>query len=418
MIKHDAVRLSHFERYTPLATTVFFVLFWIYWVYRVGFEVWQSFPVFVFGWTFAHYSLLTLLALDQCRQRKWNLSSWLYACRWEIIFFYWVVPAIVVQAVLVAWGFDWAFDYYHQKSDNNYKPSFPAFAITLPLWPLFLLLWYIRDINRAADIRQAHMNHLQADFHQLQEWVTTSEKTALRVSAIYQLKRFYTGEVLDGVTDHFEKPVLELFNVLLTEIEDGESEPANEAIKRAIESAISGTGSNLRGSEAHQKLGKVYENLGKQEAALEEQKKALAIDPKNADAFLSIGNLWRNQGNISDALAAYERAIEIKPDGIEALNNLGALLGELGRKEEAKEAFLKSIEQWPHGFAGPFNMACLLSGEKPQCALNWLRKALERNTQRVLELAETDTDLDPLRDLPEYSALIEEFKGRGSDPPS
>jgi tetratricopeptide (TPR) repeat protein len=52
-------------------------------------------------------------------------------------------------------------------------------------------------------------------------------------------------------------------------------------------------------------------------------RRALALDPKLAQAHYNLGNALRDQGDLAGAVAAFRRAIELRPDYAEAHCNLG-----------------------------------------------------------------------------------------------
>src|SRR5208282_4023308 len=72
------------------------------------------------------------------------------------------------------------------------------------------------------------------------------------------------------------------------------------------------------------------------EAALQ---RALALDPRLADAWFNLANVQREQKRFAAAEASYRQVVALQPQHIGALNNLGGLLLRCERKEEAAEAF-------------------------------------------------------------------------------
>jgi tetratricopeptide (TPR) repeat protein len=65
--------------------------------------------------------------------------------------------------------------------------------------------------------------------------------------------------------------------------------------------------------------------------------KAVAAEPKNADAHNYLGYSQRKLGNLEAALRSYLRALEIKPKHLGANEYLGELYLELGQLEKAEE---------------------------------------------------------------------------------
>ena len=63
--------------------------------------------------------------------------------------------------------------------------------------------------------------------------------------------------------------------------------------------------------------------------------RALALNPKFAEAWNNRGNSLRDLARPADAVAAYGRALVLKPDSADILNNCGSALKALDRAEEA-----------------------------------------------------------------------------------
>ncbi|MDA9291614.1 tetratricopeptide repeat protein, partial [bacterium] len=89
--------------------------------------------------------------------------------------------------------------------------------------------------------------------------------------------------------------------------------------------------------------GAVLKGLGQLDASIEAYKKALAIKPDYAEAYLNMGVTFREQAQLEKAIAAYNKALAIKPDYADAYNNMGVALKEQGNLEEAIEAYHKAI---------------------------------------------------------------------------
>lgn len=80
--------------------------------------------------------------------------------------------------------------------------------------------------------------------------------------------------------------------------------------------------------------------------------KAIALDPKSAEAYLArgIGNYYKPEilgGGPEPALTDIRRAIELDPKSAEAYLWLGLALRKLHENVEAREAFAKSLELDP-----------------------------------------------------------------------
>ena len=88
---------------------------------------------------------------------------------------------------------------------------------------------------------------------------------------------------------------------------------------------------------------KLYQ-YGDIEGAIEEFKKALAVDPENVNVHNSLGVCYGVQGELDLAVDAFETAIRLDPTDVMATFNLGLARIKQGDPEKAMELFLKAYE--------------------------------------------------------------------------
>ncbi|MCR4299986.1 MAG: tetratricopeptide repeat protein [Sulfuricaulis sp.] len=119
-----------------------------------------------------------------------------------------------------------------------------------------------------------------------------------------------------------------------------------------------------------------YVNLGgllvKQERYMEARdllRRAIALDPENADAYNNLGLANRKLGNLAEAFGAYRVALEKNPTMAGIWHNLGLLYEEGNRSTEAMDCFKRAVEldpefleaqrDWLHGLLrqGDFDTA-------------------------------------------------------------
>jgi len=165
----------------------------------------------------------------------------------------------------------------------------------------------------------------------------------------------------------------------------------------------------------------------------------------------SLGNTFaRTDGEKEKAVEYYRRALEIAPDLAPALNNLSALYSALGRYEESAEYARRAIKAdrespvpWntlglyyarkgdvktgleyflaSFSYGGgyriaAYNAACALTElGRAEEALGYLEKSLY--DVRLYHDALKDPVLDPLRDIPEFGAIMAEAAERFEGPP-
>jgi len=93
----------------------------------------------------------------------------------------------------------------------------------------------------------------------------------------------------------------------------------------------------------YQLLGTVYQNQGQNDAALENYKRALALNPTYS-ALSNIGTLHYAAGRYSDAAAAYEKSIELRPNQPAIHRNLGDSYRRLGDRARARAAYSRALQ--------------------------------------------------------------------------
>lgn len=98
------------------------------------------------------------------------------------------------------------------------------------------------------------------------------------------------------------------------------------------------------GKEAKRYLeaGNNYFHKGSYDEAVAEYRKALALDPDNADARYDIANSYHRKGLSGEAVEQYLKALEVKPNHLPARNNLALIYFEQGN-------YSKAVEQWEKG---------------------------------------------------------------------
>jgi tetratricopeptide (TPR) repeat protein len=107
-------------------------------------------------------------------------------------------------------------------------------------------------------------------------------------------------------------------------------------------------------------LGKILNSQGELAAAVEMTQRALAIDPRSADAEFSLGTLRQTQGQLQDAAACYRRALAIDARHAPAHCNLGSVLREQGQLAEAFAEYQVAVQCDPKLAEAQFNMGVML----------------------------------------------------------
>jgi tetratricopeptide (TPR) repeat protein len=102
-------------------------------------------------------------------------------------------------------------------------------------------------------------------------------------------------------------------------------------------------------------------------------RRALELDPANADARVNLGRLLHEVGELEAAEAHYRMALEVRPDDATAMFNLGVVLEDLERFDEAVHVYETAIGLDAGAKDAYWNLAQLcerLGREK--AAIRWL----------------------------------------------
>ena len=195
-----------------------------------------------------------------------------------------------------------------------------------------------------------------------------------------------------------------------------------------------------------QSLGAVYQAEGDNERAVENYRRAIAIQP-DSRSYFNLGTRLLVQGRSEEAATAFEAALRLEPTALRFIY-LGNTYARLGRQASAREQYLRAVElcqsmlrvnrsdgktlsllAWAETRLGrreearghlaeamavaPADSEVLYRKAvihtalaQPTEAIAALRGALERGSSPVL--ARQDPDLAPLRERPDFKALVTE----------
>lgn len=87
-----------------------------------------------------------------------------------------------------------------------------------------------------------------------------------------------------------------------------------------------------------------YIQLGLEEEAERELKRALEVAPEMPDAWCNLGSLYLRRGLLEESVKASQKAVEIYPEFGMAHNNLAVAFLELKRLDQAKEHAQKALD--------------------------------------------------------------------------
>jgi tetratricopeptide (TPR) repeat protein len=82
--------------------------------------------------------------------------------------------------------------------------------------------------------------------------------------------------------------------------------------------------------------GKAAQAAGALDAAIDSFESALAVDPRNREAFIGLGEISRKRDLPGKAIRYYREALELQPDDVAALQEQGEAMVQQGAVERAK----------------------------------------------------------------------------------
>src|SRR5207248_1413613 len=94
-------------------------------------------------------------------------------------------------------------------------------------------------------------------------------------------------------------------------------------------------------------LGEVLRESGRDEAAIECYRRALALQADYPEAYNNLGNALRAMRRLEESIKAYQRALAIRGDVSEAHNNLRSALKDTGELDEALASFRQALALRP-----------------------------------------------------------------------
>ena len=165
------------------------------------------------------------------------------------------------------------------------------------------------------------------------------------------------------------------------------------------------------GAYAYYKRGWCYEMKGDRKKALEDYNLGLEMTEDYPYLYLMRGELLLLEGNKTEADADFEAVIQ-KDTIAENGSCRQYALHFLGRDKEAEEWMDKIIASDPEDAGHYYDRACLYSRMgRLEESIAALRVSFEKG-YRSFSHIRLDDDMDAVRDLPEFKALMEEYEAK------
>jgi TolB-like protein/Tfp pilus assembly protein PilF len=188
------------------------------------------------------------------------------------------------------------------------------------------------------------------------------------------------------------------------------SVPAADGFRRAREAAEKALALDPQLVEAHLAMGWIHNRHDwDREAADASYRRALDLEPGNAQALARVGDQALTVGRWSEAIDLMNKAIERDPLRPNYYNTLGFVLLAVNRDAEAEAAFRKAMELDPGGATrhARIGMALLLQG-KIDAAL----QEMEQETDEIWRLAGLPLAFHALGRRGESDAALATFKSK------
>lgn len=140
--------------------------------------------------------------------------------------------------------------------------------------------------------------------------------------------------------------------------------------------------------------------------------RGLTLAPADAnapEAHYFMGNIYLKTDRPEKAKEAFEKAILLDPAHPYAHFGLGIALKELKEEQQAIEAFLKNLEITPDYLSPYYSISILYAAQnKPELALSYLEKALEKGYRNQEKIAE-EPAFEGLRQSEGFRKLMDKY---------
>ena len=144
-------------------------------------------------------------------------------------------------------------------------------------------------------------------------------------------------------------------------------------------------------------LGLSFYFAGQYEAAIEQYRRAIAVEPRSYWAHLSLGWAYERQGRVADAIKELEltRRLLDTPQVVAALVHAQAAAG---RRVEAQATMTSLLEYAKRKYVSPYDLATASAGLGDRTeTLAWLEKAYEDRCGWLALWLKIDPTFDSLR---------------------
>ncbi len=139
-----------------------------------------------------------------------------------------------------------------------------------------------------------------------------------------------------------------------------ESNRTNDWIGRATENCRRALSTLPEIAEGHSCLGEVYNSQGEYQRAVDEFKRAVALDSSRDNTLRGLADAYEKLGDGTAAESTYQQAIALRPRYWAGYNSLGGFYFRQSRYPEALKMFERVVQLTPENFQGYSNIGALL----------------------------------------------------------
>jgi Tfp pilus assembly protein PilF len=206
-------------------------------------------------------------------------------------------------------------------------------------------------------------------------------------------------------------------------VERGDAQVARGNNRNAIDEYKKALAINPNDSSLWNKLGIVYQRTSQVDLAQSQFERAIKLNSKFAEAWNNLGSCYHMKGKYKQAIRYYQEAIGAKPSFAAAYKNMGSAYFAMKRFEDGFQAFQAAFRLDPailetstsagvkvsNANAGElfFYLAKLSAASKQNdAALDFLAKAFEGGFKDCSRIAR-DSDLRPLANVPRFQQIVQ-----------
>jgi eukaryotic-like serine/threonine-protein kinase len=153
-------------------------------------------------------------------------------------------------------------------------------------------------------------------------------------------------------------------------------------------------------------VGTTLLRAGRNEEALEEARRAVALEPGSTRCQTNLGWALIFRGETAEGIAAMERALALSPDDTIFLAQLGQAYAVTGEVAKARRILDQLHERARREFISPYHFAYVHTGlGEADAAIDWLERAFERRSGAIYGIKGSFL-FRSLRKHPRFEALL------------